>query len=277
MRMPDHEALPSRRFHPVPAVARAAAILRALANGQGEASLTDLVRLLGINKSTAHGILATLAANGLVERDARTRRYRLGRGAAALGRAAAEREDLGAVARPHLVRLSRLSGETAAVHVRAGDGSVILASEESRHQLKVSAPSGHRLPPFAGAVAKVLHAFGARGPGRLPPRLPAYTPQAITDPARYHRELDRVRRAGVAYDDAEYLSGVRAVSAPVFRGHAAGSEAVGALSIVGVSARTTVDDLRRVATPLRRAARALSEALISTEAGPVRARRRQRP
>ncbi len=253
----------ARQYRPVPAVARAAAILRALGDGQGEASLTDLARLLRIHKSTAHGILATLAANGLVERDSSTRRYRLGRTLAALGRAAADREDLGELARPHLVRLARLSRETVALHLRAGGGSVIVASEESPHQLKVTAPSGHRLPPFAGAVAKVLQAFVDHPALRLPARLPAYTPQAITDPSRYRQELDRVRREGVAYDDAEYLPGVRAISVPVFRGRPSeNAEAIGAMSIVGVSARMTTEDLRRLARPLQAAARALSEALL---------------
>lgn len=251
----------NRRYRPVPAVARAAAILRALGDGQRDASLTDLAHLLRIHKSTAHGILATLAANGLVERDARTRRYRLGRALAALGRAAADREDLGELARPHLMRLARISGETATLHLRAENGSVILASEESPHQLKVTAPPGHRLPPLAGAVAKVLHAFG--DDRALPVRLPAYTPRAITDRARYRQGLGRVRREGVAYDDAEYLSGVRAVSAPVFRGRSSGDrEAIGALSIVGVSARVTTEDLQRLARPLHAAARALSKALL---------------
>ncbi len=252
----------------MPAVTRAAEILRALGNGQGEASLTDLARLLQIHKSTAHGILATLAQHGFVERDPTTRRYRLGRTLAALGRAAADRQDLGTLARPYLVRLCRLSGETVTLHLRSGDGSVILASEESPHQLKVTAPPGHRLPPFAGAVAKVLLAFGAFGERSesptpsLPSRLPAYTPRTITDPGRYTDELTRVRRAGVAYDEMEYLPGVRAVSAPLFPGRQeAHGEAAGALSIVGVGARISAAELRRLAGPLQSAARALSAAL----------------
>ncbi|TAJ74387.1 MAG: hypothetical protein EPO42_14585, partial [Gallionellaceae bacterium] len=41
-----------RSSRPVPAVARAAGMLLLLGNGQEEASLTDLARLLGIHKST---------------------------------------------------------------------------------------------------------------------------------------------------------------------------------------------------------------------------------
>src|SRR5207302_2991954 len=259
------------RSGPVPAVDRAAGILLALGNGGGDASLSDLARLLRIHKSTAHGILATLARHRFVDRDPSTRRYRLGPALAALGRAAVGRQDLGALARPHLAHLRRLSGETAALHLRDGVGSVILASEESPSQLKVAAPPGYRLPPDAGAVAKVLRAFGPAGAGR-PSRLPAYTPRSVTDPARYRRELLRVRRAGVAFDDMEYLPGVRAVSAPVFRGTPGpDAEAIGALSIVGVGSRLPPPGLRRLAGPLRDAAQALSAALAADgpAAGPA--------
>jgi DNA-binding IclR family transcriptional regulator len=265
-------AASARRSGPVPAVDRAAGILLVLGNGQGDASLTGLARLLRIHKSTAHGILATLARHRFVDRDPATRRYRLGPALAALGRAALDRRDLGTLARPHLVRLRRVSGETATLHLRDGAGSVIVASEESAHQLKVTAPPGYRLPPDAGAVAKVLRAFGPEAPD-CPSRFPAYTPRSITDPARYCRELYRVRRAGLAFDDMEYLSGVRAVSAPVFRGTPGpDAEAIGALSVVGVGARLSVAALRRLAGPLREAAQALSAGLAGGGSGASSAR-----
>jgi DNA-binding IclR family transcriptional regulator len=241
----------------VPAVERAARMLLALGDGQAEATLTELARHLRIHKSTAHNILATLARHRFVSRDPRTKRYRLGPGLVAMAGGAADRPDLAALARPHLDRLQRLSGETVTLHVRDGDGSVILVSGESSHQLKVTAPPGHRLPPFAGAVAKVLLAFAVEPP-RLPARLPAYTPRTIGAPAQYLEELARVRRAGVAYDEMEYLPGVRAVSAPVFCGREATGAAAAALSIVGVAARVSPADLRRLAGPLQNAARALS-------------------
>src|SRR5206468_8147913 len=189
---------------PVPAVDRAARILLALGNGERDASLTELARLLHMHKSTAHGILATLAQREFVRRDPITRRYRLGPALAALGRAAADCQDLATQARPYLLRLRRLSGETAALHVRDGPGTLVLASEESRQQLKVAAPPGHRLPAFAGSVAKVFWAF-ARFNDALPQRLPAFTPRSITEPARYRSELAKIVGLGFAVDDGEYL------------------------------------------------------------------------
>ena len=148
------------RVDPVPAVERAVGMLRVLGDGQPDASLTELARRLRIHKSTAHAILATLAEHGFVDRDPETRRYRLGPALAALGHAALDRRDLGTLARPHLVRLRRVSGETATLHLRDGAGSVILASEESPHQLKVTAPPELLTPVDARAAGSV------RRPGR---------------------------------------------------------------------------------------------------------------
>jgi DNA-binding IclR family transcriptional regulator len=257
-------AVPRRRVivtPGVPAVERAAGILLALGNGRGDASLTELARLLGMHKSTAHGILATLARHEFVRRDPVTRRYRLGPALAALGRGGMDSRELATLAQPHLQRLRRLSGETATLHVPDGRGSLVLVSEESFHQLKVAAPPGHRLPAFAGSVAKVLLA-SLKSEEALPIRLPAFTPKSITEPTRYRQELLKTQRAGIALEDGEYLPGVCAISAPVRRGiDDAHADVVGALSIVAVSSRAPVVALQRLARPLQSAARALSAAL----------------
>src|SRR5947209_19664196 len=98
--MADAAAL-ARRPGPVPAVDRAAGILLALGNGQADASLSDLARRLRIHKSTAHGILATLARHRFVDRDPETRRYRLRPALRALGPAAVDPQDPGAPRPPH--------------------------------------------------------------------------------------------------------------------------------------------------------------------------------
>ena len=250
----------------VPAVERAAGILLALGDGGRDATLTELARGLGMNKSTAHNILETLARHGFVSRDGVTRKYRLGPALPALGHAALVGPDLVTLARPHLIRLQQQCGETVTLHARDGAGSVILVSEESAHELKVSARPGHRLPPAAGAVAKILFAFGSQEPPRLPDPLPSFTRRTIATPGRYLDELRRVRRTGVAYDEMEYLPGVRAVSAPVFPGRDMEGEAIAVLSIVGVAARISRADLRRFARPLTNAARVLS-ATLRAQAG----------
>src|SRR3972149_3914580 len=122
-------------------------------------------------------------------------------------------------------------------------------------------PTGHRLPPFAGAVAKVFLAS-------LPDddlivllkrrALPAFTPQSITADDRYLEDLHRVRQRGYATDDEEYLPGVRAVSAPVR--HARGRTAA-TVTIVGSTARLTREPVAGAAGGVITAAAAISRGL----------------
>lgn len=58
---------------------RAAAMLRLLAGGERRMGLSEIASALGLAKGTAHGILGTLRAEGLVEQEAASGRYRLGR------------------------------------------------------------------------------------------------------------------------------------------------------------------------------------------------------
>jgi DNA-binding IclR family transcriptional regulator len=221
----------------VPAVDRAVRVLWTLA-ARGEHSLSELSRDLHVSKSTLSSLLATLEQHTLVERDEASRRFRIGPGIAKLAMAAASAHvDIRDAARPQLEQLGKLSGETAILHLPSGDGTVISERVEPTHQLKVVAPLGHRLPAFAGSVAKVLLAAlpeeGAEAIVRAGP-LPVFTPRSIVDPDTYLHEVARARRRGYAVENQEYLVGVRAVTAPVL---GRDGKVIGTLSVVGVGAR----------------------------------------
>src|SRR3954465_16089351 len=70
----------------VQSVDRALTILEMLAR-DGEAGVTDIAAELGVHKSTAFRLLATLEAHRLVEQDGDRGRYRLGVGHLPLARA----------------------------------------------------------------------------------------------------------------------------------------------------------------------------------------------
>jgi IclR family acetate operon transcriptional repressor len=74
----------------------------------------------------------------------------------------------------------------------------------------------------------------------------------------YAAELDRVRHDGYAIDDEEYLTGVRATSAPVFD---ARGRLVAAVLVVGLTGSLPVDDLARTGLATAGAAEMISLAL----------------
>jgi len=261
----------ARRARLVPAVDRAVRVLRALAVDDGEPRLSDLSRRLRLSKSTLSGLLATLEHHGFVEREDATRAYRLGAAVLELGHSVLRRQDIRQIARPHLVRLRDALGETAVLHVPAGDEAIIVERAESNHDLKVVAPPGHRLPPFAGAVAKVFLASlpDDQLTAVLKTRvLPAFTPHSITSPDRYMEDLRRVRRRGYATDDEEYLPGVRAVSAPVRN---ARGRTPATVTVVGSAARLTRERVPDAVAAVTAAAEAISRSLGIQPHAPSRA------
>jgi DNA-binding IclR family transcriptional regulator len=164
-------------LRPVPAVEKAARILRALADGGRPQGISELARTLDVSKGTLRDILLTLDAHGFVVRDPDTR-FRLGPELRTL--ADASSPDLRALAQPHLVSLMETFGETAVLGV-VHDGKLeIAARAEPTAGLHMSAPLGRRLPLDAGAHGKVL-----------------------------------LHGDAIGYDDQELFRGVRAVAAAV--------------------------------------------------------------
>jgi IclR family KDG regulon transcriptional repressor len=248
-----------RKTRRVPAVDRAVRLLKLLKGS--EMRLTELCRRTGLHKSTVYGILNTLEAHRLVSRNPVTKRYRLSYGLLELGNAVLAWMDLRRMARGAIEELWRQTGETVVLHLLDPQGSLIVDREESPHELKVAAPIGKRLPPFAGAVYKVfLASLPDEEVSRLlrGAHLPRFTPRSITDPEVYLREIQRVRRLGYAIDDEEYLPAVRAASAPILDPE---GNPIASLSVVGVSVRMDTRRLREIGELVRAAARRVSELL----------------
>ncbi len=243
----------------VPAVDRAVRMLTSLRHEQAGKGISALARDLGIPKSSAFQIAATLVHHGLLERDADTLRYRLGAAAAGLAGCRGLRTDLPVLAARHLERLAAETGLTALLGLPSEGGTVLAAREDSPGALGIGAPLGFRLDAEAGAFGKVFAAArDGASRSRSRRRLPAYTRRSITDPAAYERELGRVREQGFATDVEEYLDGVRAVAAPV---RDRKRNVVAAVCVLGVSAKLKRAELRGAADAVRRAARSLSRDL----------------
>src|SRR5256886_11753546 len=137
----------------VPAMDKAARVLRALAEGGRPMGISELARALSVSKGTLRDVLLTLAHFGFVVRDPDTR-FRLGPELRAL--ADASTPDLRTLAQPYLVPLMETFRETAILGV-VHDGKLeIAARAEPNTDLHMTAPLGRRLPLDEGAHAKVL-------------------------------------------------------------------------------------------------------------------------
>jgi len=215
---------------------RVLALLASFEDGHPELSVTEIAASLGVHKSTASRLAATLERAGFLARSGR--RYRLGVEIIRLGTVALRSADIVAVMQPAMEKLSQLTGETINLAVPAGPDVLNIAEVPSTYILSSSGGwIGRRTKPHAVANGKVLLAFGALP---LPARLERYTEHTITGLAALEAELASVRRDGYAKAAAELEDGLMAVAAPVF---GAGGGCVAALSISGPAYRMPPADL----------------------------------
>ena len=111
----------------VRSVDRAASLLIALGESDGEAGVTELARRLGLHKSTASRLLATLQKRGLVQQDDDSGKYRLGLAVVRLGGHAEKTLDIRSIAMPELEAVARSVKETTTFGVLEGDSVVTIA------------------------------------------------------------------------------------------------------------------------------------------------------
>lgn len=201
-----------------PIVKKAFTILQAISKNSQGLRISEISNQLNISKSTVHGITAAMEEQGIIIRDSVSKKYNIGLTLLELGKTAYERIDFKNIARPVMEDLMEQCQESVFIGVQNSDRVMVVDIVESRKDLKITSPVGTGLPLSAGATGKLflsmmekkdLEKYLHANP------LVRYTANTIVDQEQYLRELENVKTKGFACDDEEYISGVRAVAAPI--------------------------------------------------------------
>src|SRR3989339_67652 len=201
-----------------PIIKKAFVILDVISKSNQGLRISEISSRLDISKSTVHGITAALEDVGALVRDSVSKRYTTGLTLMTLGKAAYERIDFKNIARPIMEDLMEQCQESVFLGVRNGESVTVIDIIESRKDFKITSPIGTTLPLMAGAVGKLfLSQMDSHDIEKYLHANPLvrYTANTIIDSDLYAKELEKVRQSGIATDDQEYLSGVRAVAAPI--------------------------------------------------------------
>src|SRR5581483_8503632 len=242
-------------------VDRALHALEELADAPGGLGVSELGRRLGVDKSSAHRLLATLLARGFVRQNPHSGRYQLGLRLAGLGAIAVRGVDLTEIARPHLERLRDQTGEAASLAVLSDGEVLFLAKAVSQGALTVNQGVGSRMPAHCSALGKVLLAWSddeaiARAIAQR--GLARHTPRTIVDLEELRRHLAHVQERGWALDDEEFAIGLRCLAAPV---RDSSGVVVAAVGISGPTSRITLRDVEPMAGAVCQAGLAISSDL----------------
>jgi DNA-binding IclR family transcriptional regulator len=236
-------------------VARALAILDALAESDSGLGVNELARRIDVNASTASRLLRTLQDAGVVERSP-AGPYKLGLKLLALSDRVLAQLDVRERARPWLTWLVDQTGESATLSLPGGGDAITVDFVPSGSSVVSMARLGRPSVPHATATGKVMLAFGASE--AMIGELTAYTERTVTDPVALEKELDRVRETGVAEAVGEREPDLNALAVPVV---GRGGELVAILGLQGPSARLPVAKRRALRDPLRKAAAEISRSL----------------
>ena len=242
----------------VQSVDRALGILEVLAR-TGESGVTEIAGELGVHKSTAFRLVATLEAHRLVEQTTERGRYRLGVGILRLAGATSARLDLVQEARPICRQLATDTGETVNLAVLSESSALYLDQIAGPSALQPHNWVGQHIPLHATSNGKVLISeLDETGLDAVLGKLPTYTPHTITRRAKLREELDRVREQGYAVAVDELEVGLTAVAAPVHNAH---GDVVASMSVSGPTFRLGEDRVDHVVRQLVEAAAEVSHRL----------------
>lgn len=231
----------------IQSVVRASDILKCFYDSR-ELGLLEIARMVGLNKSTAYGLVSTLVACGFLQQDPVSGKYSVGVESFRLGQCF--KLDVIKYIRPYLSSLSEEFHETVNYLVRDGADVIYLEKVESAMSVRISTYRGQRRPMYCNGAGKAIWAF-------LPPAeqdavmdmtsFEKITENTITDRAAMLAELSTVRERGYAVDNEEAEYGLYCIAVPLTD---RSGKPIGALSLSGPKMRMTQELERRIISRL---------------------------
>lgn len=233
-------------------VDRALSILEFLA--KGPSSVTEIGDALGIHKSTAFRMLATLEQKGFVTQEAERGKYRLGRTLVYLAEAVNVDSDLLQASRPVCKWLSEVTQETVNIAVLEKQEVVNIDQVIGSSGVVSMNWVGMRNPLSCTSTGKVLLAFSEPQQVSLLP----CTQYSIRDLNIFKKQLEDIRQHGYGFSLEELELGLNAVAAPIFSSQ---GKSIASICISGPSYRVTQERIPELGELTKQAGLEISQRL----------------
>lgn len=213
------------------AVGRALAIFDAFDSEHLSLSLNDIAERIGMPKTTAYRLVATLDRAGfLIRMD--NHQYCLSMKVSRLAGLVRGTLTMREIARPVMLQAGEQTQETLTLGTIAGSNLIVLEVVDTPAPLMSVAQVGQQVPLFHGAASRVLLAHMAAD--ELRNVLAVTAAGEVFDRAAFQRELARCRQQGHAVTRVPQVEGLTAIAAPVFD---LGGKARHCLELTGPSSR----------------------------------------
>ncbi len=236
-------------------------ILEIVARNSHGLTMAEVSKEISLHPSTTFHLLRTLTTLGYLGQDEATKRYHVGSKIFHLAVSAWTESQILNIAKPLLVEMARATGETSHLAVLERNEVIVIDKIDGSSPVRLTERVGYPRPPHCTAIGKVLLAYLPEIERRsflVGMDLRPVTPKTITSIPVLEKEWDRVRDQGYAFDDEEFVQGIRCLAAPVrnFTGHV-----VAAIGISGPVWRVTLDRVAELTQMVKGAANRLSKDL----------------
>lgn len=203
-------------FKRVPAIDKCFQILELFGKKKDPMGITEISNELELNKSTVFNMVYTLSDLGILENF--ENKFHFGTKLYVLGKSAEQGSDLIRNIHPYLKKISKRTNLCAFLGIRSGLEAIIIDKSDSSYDLKVSTDIGSKIPLIAGAHGKAF--LSLLTDEDIDKILSDHESQKYIQLSgkteKEHRDsIIRVKQEGFAYEDEEYLEGIRALAIPL--------------------------------------------------------------
>lgn len=215
-------------------IGKAISIFEALQTAKKALSIKEISEATGLNKSSLHHHVKTLAEYGYLQQNSDTRKYDIGLGLVRVGQAYLQRLDVRERGHGALEELSKKLNQTVHMLVLDHAEAVYVDKVDVHHQpgaLKCSSYIGLRTDVYSTASGKVL--LSNLEMGALQQILQILSPQpktchTIVSVSELEHELELTKERGYGLDLQENAMGLQCVAVPVLN---VNSQCVAAISV----------------------------------------------
>jgi DNA-binding IclR family transcriptional regulator len=217
------------------------------------------------NKTAIFRVVSTLLKRGYLKQQKKRGKYSLGNVFLEFSGIVKGNVEIRDLAIPYLIELSRFVKESVLIAIWDGKNSVFTETfhetSYSYGPLKVIPEEGTSIPLYCTCVGKIILANMSEEDCvqyYQKVELEKRTPNSIIDLSLLQTQFPDIRRENIAFDDEEYVLGVRGVASGIRDGH---NHIVGAICVIGPAVRLSKDTLKNLGPTVRSFAVRISKAL----------------
>lgn len=249
-----------KRSGQLSSVKNALKILKSFTTTQPVKRVSDLAEELGVSKSTVSRLISTLVSEDFLAPDTETAGYRLGYSVLTLGGALTSTNELYREVAPVLNNIVLQTGESAHVAVLEGQDVIYLNKNTGPYYSNILTSVGAHNAAYAASSGKVI--LAEADPEVIDQMfeegVKAYTEHTITNPIKFKKELEKVRRQGYAMSIEEITKNNYSIAVPV---RDMSGKIACAITVVGPLSRVNKGKLEQFIKIMKEAAYDASERL----------------